>query len=113
MPSLFQHCRLAHRLLSLLCAGLLVLPVSVLQAQQVQQVQQVLQAQQSSGAAQAPRISQREALELVRARFPGNVVSISEVQQDGTLQYRVRMDNDGNIFTVYVNADTGDIRREQ
>ncbi len=107
MPSLFQHCRLAHRLLPLLCAGLLVLPVSVLQAQQV------LLAQQSSGAAQAPRISQREALELVRARFPGNVVSISEVQQDGTLQYRVRMDNDGNIFTVYVNADTGDIRREQ
>ncbi len=107
MPSLFQHRRLARRLVTLLCVGLLGLPVTAVQAQQV------LLAQQSSGGAQAPRISQREALELVRARFPGNVVSISEVQQDGTLQYRVRMDNDGNIFTVYVNAETGDIQREQ
>ncbi len=110
MPSSdFQQCRLARRLLLLLCAGLLILPVTAAQAQQV------LLAQQSDGAAaaQAPRISQREALELVRARFPGNVVSISEVQQDGALQYRVRMDNDGNIFTVYVDAVTGDIRREQ
>ncbi len=110
MPSSdFQQCRLARRLLLLLCAGLRILPVTAAQAQQV------LLAQQSDGAAaaQAPRISQREALELVRARFPGNVVSISEVQQDGALQYRVRMDNDGNIFTVYVDAVTGDIRREQ
>lgn len=61
----------------------------------------------------APQISQRQALELVRARFSGNVVSINEVQQGGVLQYRVRMDNEGNIFTVYVNATTGAITREQ
>jgi uncharacterized membrane protein YkoI len=105
----FQQRRLVGRLATLLCVGLLSLPVTAVQAQQL------LLAQQSAGpdAAQAVRISQREALELVRARFPGNVVSISEVQQDGALQYRVRMDNDGNIFTVYVDAVTGDIRREQ
>lgn len=62
---------------------------------------------------QATQISQRRALELVRARFPGNVVSINQVQQGGVLQYRVRMDNEGNIYTVYVNASSGAITREQ
>ena len=49
----------------------------------------------------------------MRARFPGKCCSISEVQQDGALHYRVRMEKDGNMFTVYVDAVTGDIRREQ
>ncbi len=62
---------------------------------------------------QVAQVSQRRALELVRARFPGNVISINEVQQRGELFYRVRLDNDGNIFTVYVNATTGAITREQ
>ena len=62
---------------------------------------------------QAPQVSQRRALELVRARFPGTVVSINQVQQGGVLQYRVRMDNEGNIYTVYVNASSGVITREQ
>lgn len=73
-------------------------------------------AQQSTdapAAAQAAQVSQRQALELVRARFPGNVISINEIQQRGELVYRVRLDNDGNIFTVYVNAVTGAITREQ
>jgi len=61
---------------------------------------------------QTSSISQRRALELVRARFPGNVVSINQVQQGGVLQYRVRMDNEGNIYTVYVNANSGAITRE-
>lgn len=63
--------------------------------------------------AEAAAISQRRALELVRASFPGTVVSINQVQQGGALQYRVRMDNEGNIYTVYVNAQTGAITREQ
>ncbi len=90
-------------------ALLLLLPGAAVQAQGY------LVAQQSGSpaGAEAPRISQREALELVRARFPGNVVSISEVQQAGGLEYRVRLDNEGNIYTVYVDAVTGAIRREQ
>lgn len=60
-----------------------------------------------------PQISQRRALELVRARFPGNVISINPVQQRGALLYRIRMDDNGNIFTLYVNAATGAITREQ
>lgn len=62
---------------------------------------------------QAPQISQRRALELVRARFSGNVISINAVQQRTVLLYRVRMDDGGNIFTLYVNATTGAITREQ
>lgn len=68
--------------------------------------------QEQSTQEQAPAISQRRALELVRARFPGNVVSINQVRQRGVLQYRVRMDNEGNIYTVYVNASSGAITRE-
>lgn len=65
-----------------------------------------------NAAEQSAEISQRRALELVRARFPGNVVSINQVRQGGVLQYRVRMDNEGNIYTVYVNATSGAITRE-
>ena len=70
-------------------------------------------AQANGQNSEAVAISQRRALELVRARFPGNVVSINQVQQSGRLQYRVRMDDEGNIYTVYVNAQTGAITREQ
>lgn len=58
-------------------------------------------------------ISQRRALEMVRARYPGTVVSINQVQRQGAVFYRVRMDDGGNIFTLYVNATSGDITREQ
>jgi len=101
----------------LLLRSLAVLACAVLisMAPGATQAQGFLVAQQSAApaAVEAPRISQREALELVRARFPGNVVSISEVQQAGGLQYRVRMDNEGNIYTVYVDAVSGAIQREQ
>lgn len=63
--------------------------------------------------AQPVAISQRQALDLVRASYPGNVVSINEVQQGGGLFYRVRMDNEGNIYTLYVDAASGAITREQ
>ena len=60
----------------------------------------------------ATAISQRQALEMVRARFPGNVVSINQVQRQNGVFYRVRMDDGGNIFTLYVNATNGEITRE-
>ncbi len=71
------------RCLALLAFAVLVnLPAGAVQAQGFLVAQQ----SDSPANAEAPRISQREALELVRARFPGNVVSISEVQQAGGLQ---------------------------
>lgn len=66
------------------------------------------QAAEQSGEA----LSQREALELVRARFPGNIISINEVNQDGRIRFRIRIDNEGNIYTVYVDQATGAITRE-
>lgn len=57
-------------------------------------------------------LSQREALERVRARFPGNIISINEVNQDGRVRFRIRIDNEGNIYTVYVDRATGAVTRE-
>ena len=60
----------------------------------------------------AEGLSQREALERVRASFPGNIISINEVNQDGRLRFRIRIDNEGNIYTVYVDQATGAVTRE-
>jgi uncharacterized membrane protein YkoI len=57
-------------------------------------------------------LSQRQALELVRAQFPGNVISINEVRQGDRVRFRIRIDNEGNIYTVYVDRATGVITRE-
>lgn len=55
----------------------------------------------------APRITQRQALEIARERFEGNVLRISLVVQNNVLSYQIRMENEGKIFTVFVNANTG------
>lgn len=57
-------------------------------------------------------VNQRQALERVRAHFPGNVISINEVVQEERVRYRIRIDNDGNIYTVFVDQATGVISRE-
>jgi|SRR5690554_45038 len=57
-------------------------------------------------------VNQRQALERVRALFPGNVISINEVKQDERVRYRIRIDNEGNIYTVFVDQATGVISRE-
>lgn len=52
-------------------------------------------------------VNERQALQIARARFPGNVISINEVRQNGRVRFRIRMDNEGNIFTVYIDKATG------
>ncbi len=64
--------------------------------------------QQNSGRT----VNQRQALDIVRAQFPGEVISINEVRQGDRVRYRVRLDNEGNIYTVYVDKATGAISRE-
>lgn len=61
---------------------------------------------------QAGPVNQEQALERVRANFPGTVISINEVRQNGRLRYRVRLDNEGNIYTVFVDQATGELSRE-
>lgn len=57
-------------------------------------------------------VNREQALERVRARFPGTVISINEVRQNGRLRYRVRLDNEGNIYTIFVDQATGALSRE-
>lgn len=63
--------------------------------------------------AEAPGpVTRKQALDRVRYRFPGEVISISEVTDGERPRYRVRLDNEGNIFTVYVDQATGHVSRE-
>lgn len=55
----------------------------------------------------APRITERQALDLAREQVNGNVLRISLVGQGNALRYQIRMENEGKIFTVFVNANTG------
>lgn len=54
-----------------------------------------------------PRISRPQAVELAGQQFAGNVLRISLVGQGAALRYQIRMENEGKIFTVFVNANTG------
>jgi len=55
----------------------------------------------------APQISERQAVDLARQQFAGNVLRISLIGQGNNLRYQIRMENEGKIFTVFVNANTG------
>lgn len=108
----------AASMLNALLTILLMVPLAGVPSAQAQQgllpQQGVAPREDRRGqSAQPAAISQRQALDLVRASYPGNVVSINEVQQGGGLFYRVRMDNEGNIYTLYVDAASGAITREQ
>jgi uncharacterized membrane protein YkoI len=53
------------------------------------------------------RISRREASELARDAFEGRVLSVR--LEDG--HWRIRMDQEGNVFNVLVDANTGRVTR--
>jgi uncharacterized membrane protein YkoI len=52
-------------------------------------------------------IGRREASDLARERYPGKVLS---VRLDGR-RWRVRMDEEGTVFNVFVDADSGQVMR--
>lgn len=54
-----------------------------------------------------PRISRREASEIAQQNFPGKVVSIQLANQ----RWRVRVDQDGRVFDVFVDVETGRVTR--
>lgn len=98
------------------CLPFLLL-LSVLLVSPLTSVAQPPEAEQQTGQVDDPQaapgpVNQRQALERVRARYPGNVISINEVRQGNQVRYRVRIDNDGNIFTVFVDQATGRVTRE-
>lgn len=53
------------------------------------------------------RISRREASDIARETFEGRVINI---QPDGAI-WRIRMDQDGNVFNVMVDANSGRVSR--
>lgn len=54
-------------------------------------------------------ISERQAVNLARQRFAGNILRISLVGQGDNRRYQIRMENQGKIFTVFVHASTGTV----
>lgn len=59
--------------------------------------------------APAVRITEQEAVALARGQFPGNVLRITLVTDEGVARYQLRMENEGKVFTVFVNAQTGEV----
>jgi uncharacterized membrane protein YkoI len=52
-------------------------------------------------------ISRQQALNLARGRFQGRVLS---VRPDGS-DWRVRIDQNGTVFNVFVDGSTGEVSR--
>lgn len=53
------------------------------------------------------RITERQAVELARARFEGNILRISLIGEGNNQRYQIRMENEGKVFTVFVHVATG------
>jgi len=56
-----------------------------------------------------PRVTERQAVEIARQRFAGNVLRISLIGEGDNQRYQIRMENEGKVFTVFVNVITGRI----
>ncbi len=54
-----------------------------------------------------PRISRSQAMNIASGRYEGRVLSI--LMDNRTNNWRVRMDRDGTVFNVFVNASSGDV----
>jgi len=52
-------------------------------------------------------IAERQAVNLARQRFEGNILRISLVGEGNNRRYQIRMENQGKVFTVFVHATTG------
>lgn len=57
------------------------------------------------------RVSERQAIEIARGRYAGNVLRIGLIGQGNSQRYQIRMENEGKVFTVFVNAVSGRITR--
>ena len=55
------------------------------------------------------RVTQRQAVDIAKQRFAGTVLRISLVGEGANQRYQIRMEDEGKVFTVFVNATTGRI----
>ena len=56
-----------------------------------------------------PRVTQQQAVAIAKQRFAGNILRISLVGEGNNQRYQIRMENEGKVFTVFVNVATGRI----
>jgi uncharacterized membrane protein YkoI len=56
-----------------------------------------------------PQVTELQAVEIAKQRFAGNVLRISLVGEGVNRRYQIRMENEGKVFTVFVNVATGRI----
>ena len=56
-----------------------------------------------------PRVTERQAVEIARQRFAGNILRISLIGEGANQRYQIRMENEGKVSTVFVNVITGRI----
>lgn len=75
-------------------------PNNLIEQQEIEQQQE---------ASEGTRISRREASDIARERFPGRVLNIRLDNR----HWRVRMDQEGNVFNVLVDAESGSAARAQ
>ena len=81
-----------------------IVPVQVEQNQldQVSPIRDLRNNPQASGI-----ISERQAVNLARQRFAGNILRISLVGEGNNRRYQIRMENQGKVITVFVHATSG------
>jgi uncharacterized membrane protein YkoI len=61
-----------------------------------------------NGGEEQARVSMREASDRARQAFPGG--RVLSIRLEGG-QWLVRMDQEGNVFNVFVDANSGQVRR--
>ena len=54
-------------------------------------------------------ITERQAVNLARQQFAGNILRITLIGEGGGQRYQIRMENAGKVFTVFVHAKTGEV----
>ena len=54
-------------------------------------------------------ITERQAVNLTRQQFAGNILRITLIGEGAEQRYQIRMENAGKVFTVLVHARTGEV----
>ena len=54
-------------------------------------------------------VTRQQAAKIAKQRFAGSILRISLVGEGNNQRYQFRMENEGKVFTVFVNAITGRI----
>jgi uncharacterized membrane protein YkoI len=97
-------------ILSIFLLSLTLLPVASQAApnEDVQPSNFLPPSQRERNTERAPRISQNQASDIVQESMPGS--RVLNVQRDNQ-NWRVRIDREGNVSDVLVNAESGDVSR--